>query len=141
MPLDTSSYTLPDGSTMGPGQKVVLGPWAAVNLATSVSATALTLAGVSGGGTEVAPGFPGTIIGITYVVATVITAGTLSAWVTKNGSTVLALGGTTAKVRVTTQEAGTDTFAATDRIGVKVTTSADYAPTSNDPIITVIAEI
>ena len=141
MALDTSAYTLPDGSTMGPGQKVLIGPFVSVNLATSASASALTLAGVSGGGTEVVPGLPGTILGITYAVATAITAGSLSAWVTKNGSTVLALGGTTARVRATTQEAGTDNFLGTDRLGVKVTTSADYAPTTNDPVVYIIAEI
>lgn len=140
MPLDTSGYTLPDGSTMGPGQKVVFGPWIATNLATSQSALAVPVAAAAGS-TEIVPGFPGTILGFTCWANTLVTAGTLSAWVTKNGSTVLTLGGTTARVRTTTQEAGTDTFLGTDRLGVKVTTSADYAPTTNDPVFTIIAEI
>lgn len=120
-----------DLTTAMGGQKVYLGPWVETNAATSISAVAQSLGEVAGM-TNIAMPFAGSVIGVTAYANAALTAGTLRAAVTVNGATVFsavnsATGITTIRA---TQAPNTDVFVAGDRIGLKLTTSANYAPTT-----------
>ena len=126
------------------GMKVALGPWIATNLA-----TAQTLLAVNAGGVATSPeiGVPyaGSVLAIAVCFQTRMTAGAFDAWATKNGTTIatLKVSATTiagALVFTTSQNKDVTTLAAGDRIGVKVTTSAAYAPNTADPSVVVVVD-
>jgi len=131
-----------DLTTSVGGQLQYLGPFLETNIATSIAAVAQTLGEVAGM-TEICVGRAGSVIGATASLSANITAGTLTLQPTINGTTCFSAANATTTVRVVsgTQAKGTDTIAATDRIGLKLTTSANFAPTSLEGVFFVIVEV
>ncbi len=90
--------------------------------------------------------YAGSITSIGVYSSEVRTAGTLTVEVynyttsTASGLTAVLDGTNTAK-KVTTQAAHLDTFAATERIGVRITTSSDWAPITADIEVEVICKL
>ena len=94
--------------------------------------------------TEVVMPLSGSIIGVSVASTAARTAGTLTVEVTKNGSGTglqAQLNATDTQYAYATQELDEDTFDAGDRIGVKITTSADWAPTTADIVVMVLVAI
>lgn len=119
------------------GMKQMIGTFTTTNLVTSASAVAMKLCGVAGM-TQVLMPYAGSVLAITAKANAALTAGTARFAVTKNGSTVFSAVNSVTGVTVVsgTQAKDTDTFVAGDTIGVKVTTSATYAPTSLEWVVT-----
>jgi hypothetical protein len=115
------------------GQKTAWPAWVQDNLTTSLSASAMRVAGVSGQ-TQITCPFAGSVIGVAGNLSAAITAGTLRIAVSVNGATVFSAVNAVTGVRTVygTQATGTDAVAVGDRIGVKLTTSADFAPANDD---------
>lgn len=118
------------------GMKMAVGTFTTTNQTTSASAVAAKLCGVAGM-TQIVMPYAGSIIAIGAKANANITAGTARFSVSKNGATVFSAvnADTTVSVVYGSQPKDTDTFAAGDTIGVKVTTSASYAPTSLEWVI------
>lgn len=115
------------------------------NLATNQSAVAVGRVG-NGDLTGAAALRAGSVVGIAVHSSAGRTAGTAQFWVTKNGTT---LGSMTATLNATdatyvvataAKDASGLTFVAKDRIGVKVTTSTTWAPTTADISVDVHTE-
>ena len=123
------------------GQLQYLGPFVETNIATNIAAVAQTLGEVAGM-TEICLGRAGSVIGATACLSANITAGTLTVRPTINGTTCFSAANSATSVRVVsgTQAKDTDTFVATDRIGLKLVTSANFAPTSLEGVFYVIVE-
>lgn len=123
------------------GMKQIVGTFTTTNQVTSASAVAMKLCSVAGM-TQVLMAYPGSIIGIAAKANANITASTARFSVSKNGTTVFsAVNSATGVSEIYgTQAKGTDTFEAGDTIGVKVTTTATYAPTSLEWVVTPIIE-
>ena len=126
------------------GMKVALGPWVATNLATAQTLLAVNAAGVATS-PEIGVPYAGSVLAIAVCFQTRMTAGAFDAWATKNGTTIatLKVSATTiagALVFKTSQNKDVTTLAAGDRIGVKVTTSAAYAPNTADPSVVVVVD-
>lgn len=138
----TRTATGIDMTTLMGGQKMFLGPWLETNAATSIAAVAQTLGEVAGM-TQLGMCYAGSIIGVAARANANITAGTLRAAVTVNGATRFsAVNSATGVAYVgATQAKDTDTFVVGDGIGLKLTTSADYAPTTLEWTFNVIVEI
>lgn len=119
-------------TAMGVG-KIALPAWVQDNLTTSLSASAMRVAAVSGQ-TQITTPFAGSVIGVSGNLSALITAGTLRICVSVNGATVFSAVNSVTGVRTIygTQAKDTDALARGDRIGVKLTTSADFAPANND---------
>lgn len=121
--------------------RVPLGSWVQDNVA--ISQTAVTL-GLLGDATRTALSRvrAGSVTGVVVRSNEACTAGTATVEVTINGTgtgLTAQLNTTDTLFKVATQAAGLDTYAAGDQIGVIITTSADWAPTTAD--ITVLAEL
>jgi hypothetical protein len=131
-----------DLTTVVGGQKVGLPAWVQDTLTTSMSASAMRVAAVSGQ-TQITTPFAGSVIGVSGNLSAAITAGTLRIAVSVNGATVFSAVNAATGVRTVyaTQAPDTDALAAGDRIGVKLTTSADFAPANNDLTAVVWAEV
>jgi hypothetical protein len=79
--------------------------------------------------------FAGSIVSLVTQLSDVVTAGTLTVSVTKNGSAVFSgahTSGANSSGGVFTQDEAVDEFAAGDLIGIKITTTADYEPATLD---------
>ena len=80
--------------------------------------------------------WPGHIVGMSYRLSTSISAGTLNLQATVGGSNVWspfgAMTSTASQHDATSQGIGSDTFTASDALGVQVVTSAAYTPTTLD---------
>lgn len=118
------------------GFRQMTGPWVQDNVAASQSAVALKLAAAANTGVEVAMPRAGSITGIgaAFTVAPAGAACVLD--VTKNGT---AISGCTISVPAgatlghqATFVAGLYTFAAGDRIGVKITTTGSWTAITSD---------
>lgn len=122
-----------DLTTATGGQKIGLPAWVQDNLTTSMSASAMRVAAVSGQ-TQITVPFTGSVIGISGNLSAAITAGTLRIDATVNGTSVFSAVNAATGVRVIygTQAKDTDAIARGDRLGVKLTTSASFAPANND---------
>ena len=123
------------------GMKSIVGTFTTTNQTTSASAVAAKLCGVAGM-TQVLMLYPGSVLGVGARANANVTAGTFRAAVTVNGATVFsAVNAATGVNEISgTQAARTDAFVAGDTIGVKITTSADYAPTTLEWVITPVVE-
>lgn len=124
------------------GIRQTLGPWCKTNITTSLTtATAQALAEVAGM-TELAMTRPGSVVGVAACLSANITASTLRVCVSKNGTTFFSAVNAATGVRTITgtQNKGTDTFVAGDRIGIKLVTTATYAPTTLEGVFTVQIE-
>lgn len=108
------------------------------DVAANQSAVALVVSGATP--TEITMPKPGHILGISIASNAARSAGTLTVDVTKDGTvqTVQAiLDGTNTQYHYGTVDRGSKEFSAGDRIGVKITTDASWAPTTADIIVTV----
>ena len=113
------------------------------DVAASQSAVALAVLGLTGNSEIVMP-YAGSIIGISIASNDARTAGTLTVDATVNGTVTglqAVLDGTNTTYYSATQAKDTDTFAAGDRIGVKITTDSSWAPTTADIVVAVIIEM
>lgn len=105
----------------------------------------INISPVDGGYDRAGTGFPrmplpwsGSIVGVSLALSDAITAGNIDVKVTVGGTSVwTAISGHTGSGTAATQDAGTDTFAASDRIGVQLVTSAAFAPTTTDAAVLV----
>ena len=131
-----------DLSTIVGGQKIALGPWIETNAATSISGVAQALGEVAGM-TQMCVPFAGSIIGVAACGNADITAGTIRAAVSVNGATVFSAVNAVTQVKVVyrTQAKDVDTIAAGDRLGLKLTTSADFAPATAEWTFFVYVEV
>lgn len=125
------------------GMKVALGPWIAQNLATN-QAAAINLGAVANAtGTSVP--YAGSILGLVVNLQTHLTTASLKGWVTVNGTSVAATNvtfGTAAGVlyKATTLAKDASALAAGDIVGVKLTSTSNMAPTTNDVVAVVYIE-
>ena len=124
------------------GHKVLVGPFIKTNLLTSASAVALAFAEVTGM-TQMTSPYAGSVIGVSACGNANITASTARFAATVNGATVFSAVNavTTVKIVYGTQAKDVDAVAAGDRIGLKVTTTATYAPETIEWVGYVILEI
>lgn len=125
------------------GMKVALGPWTSVNLLTNQS-VALNVAGLATI-PEISVPYAGSLLGITLNLQTSMTAGTLTVQATKNGTTIATLKATAVigagnLAFRATQNKDVTPLVVGDRIGAKVVSGTAYAPTTNDPVITVYVD-
>lgn len=113
------------------------------NVSASQSAVAMDVLGLEGN-TEVVMPFAGSVLGIGVASNAARTSGTLTVDVTVNGVAMgleAQLDASNTQYHSATQAKDTDDFNAGDRLGVKITTSADWAPTTADIVVTVIVEM
>ncbi len=118
-----------------------LGPWFQDNAAANQSAVALLLEG--GNRAETVMVRAGALIGVTLYLNAVLISGSIAAEVTLDGTGtgLTATINTGVALATTTQTAGADTFTAGQRIGVKLTTSADWAATTTDLTVGVLVDL
>lgn len=112
------------------------------DVAAEQSAVAIPVLGLAAN-TEIVLPFSGSVIGIAVASNDARTAGSLTVDVTVNGTATglqAALDGSNTQYHSATQAKDTDAFAAGARLGVKITTSADWAPTTADIVVTVVIE-
>lgn len=116
---------------------VMHGPWERADVAASQSAVALKL---NANNDELVMPRNGSIVAITVASNAARTAGTLTVKPTVNGAEQLlsaVLDAANTQFKSTTQAVGTETFTAGQRIGVKITTDATWAPITADIVVTV----
>ena len=140
--IQNATLTSSDLTTAVGGQMTAIGAWAQDNLTTSLSASAIRFAGISGQTQVVCP-FAGSVVGVGANLSAAITAGTMRVAVSINGATVFSAINSATGVRTVygTQAPDVDAIARGDRLGIKVTTSADFAPANNDITALVWAEV
>ena len=112
------------------------------DVAVSQTAVVIDVLGLSGN-TEYTLPYAGSITGISISSNGARTAGTLTVDATVDGTVSglqAVLDATNTQYHSTTQGVNTDTFSAGNRLGVKITTSADWAPTTADIVVTVVIE-
>ncbi len=112
------------------------------NCAAAQSAVPIEIAGQPNLAEIVMP-FAGSVVGISVISSEARTAGTLAVDATVNGTATglqATLDAGNPQSHSATQAKDTDAFNAGDRLGVKITTSADWAPTTADIVVTVIVE-
>lgn len=112
------------------------------NITTAQAAVAMKNAG-SSTVSEIEMPWGGSLTGISINTNESRTAGSMIADPTVNGSVTgltATLDGTNADHHSSTQAKDTDTFSAGDRIGIKFTSSADWAPVTADHSVTVYVE-
>lgn len=121
--------------------KDTLGGFQRANLAAALTNSQLDR--VTGVPVSETMAFPGSVVGITVASGDARTAGSATFTVFKNGSSVglsAALDATNTQYAYATQATGLDTFVAGDRLDIRVTTTADWAPTTADVNASVIVE-
>lgn len=118
----------------GGGAKMLVGPFVYKNIITSLAGGtgALNIANVTGLSSGPAMPKAGSVVGVSAVLNTGVSAGTLGVYVTVNESTVFGTSITSGRPAYKVQNAGTDTFTAGQRVGIRITTTADFAPTTAD---------
>jgi len=113
------------------------------NVAASQNAVPIDVLGLAGNAEIVMP-FAGSVLGIGVASNAARTGGTLAVDVTINGVATglqAQLDASNTQYHSATQPKDTDAFSAGARLGVKITTSADWAPTTADIVVTVIVEM
>ena len=113
------------------------------NVPASQSAVALDVLGLTGN-TEIVVPYAGSVMGISIASNAPRTAGTLTVDATVNGTATglqAVLDATNTQYHQTTQAKDTDAFSEGDRLGVKITTDANWAPETADIVVTVIVEM
>jgi hypothetical protein len=112
--------------------------WFQDDVAASQTAVAL---GRGNARTEVSMARPGSVIGVVVFSNDARTAGTLSVEPTIDGTPIglaAVLNGTNTITNTVTQRRGDATFAAGQRIGVKITTDGTWAPITADIDVSVL---
>ena len=110
------------------------------DVAASQAAVALDVLGLAGN-TEYTMELAGSVVGIAIASNDARTAGTLTVDVTVNGTATglqAILDGTNDTYHYATQIAETDTFSAGDRLGVDITTGADWEPDGTPDIVVTV---
>lgn len=125
------------GSSLVAGFRQWFGRWYQDNVVATQTAVVLAIDGsVAAFSTSVITMLrPGSITGVIVKSNAARIAGTLTVEVYKNGSAIgltAVIDGTNTTFKATTQNVGDDTFVAGDEIGVRITTSADWSPTTAD---------
>lgn len=118
----------------GGGYRQVIDGWYYDNAAASLSAAAMTRLGGTAEDSYVCMR-AGSITGVSVRTSSPRTAGTLTATVYRDGAAIgltAVLDGTNTIFKATTQGMDVNTFAAGGRLDVRLTTSADWAPTTAD---------
>lgn len=113
------------------------------NVAASQSAVQIDVLGLAGNMEIVMP-FAGSVLGIGVASNAARTGGTLTVDVTIDGTATglqATLDGTNTQYHSATQAKDADAFSAGDRLGVKITTDADWTPSAADVVVTVIVEM
>ena len=113
------------------------------NVAASQGNIPIDVLGLAGN-TEYCMPWDGSVIGISVMSNEARTGGTLEVEVTLNGAATglkVGLDSTYTTRKATTQAKDTDVFGIWARLGVIITTSADWAPTTADIVVTVIVEL
>ena len=113
------------------------------NVAANQTAVPLDVLGQAGNQEYVAP-YAGSIMGISVGSNLARTAGTLTVDATVNGAATglqAVLDGVNTQYKATTQAKDTDIFAAGDRIGVVITTTAGWTPVLADIVVTILVEM
>jgi len=114
-----------------------------INVAASQSAVALDVSGLAGN-TEIVMPYAGSVLAISIASNAARAGGTLTVDVTINGVATglqAVLDATNTTYHRATQAKDTDTFAAGDRLGVKITTDASWTPTTADIVVAVLVEM
>lgn len=108
---------------------LAMGPWMVSNLASGASSSVLTLAQVTGM-PDVALHRAGSIVGVSGAFNANITAGTVTAAVRVNGSTVFSATNSQTGVLVLSgaQKPGVDLVTTADSIGLEVSSTASLLP-------------
>lgn len=124
------------------GQLIHL-PFGKADLTTGLDETAvLPIGGAAALGADYPMVKAGSVIGVGFYSNAAITTGSISVYACINGTTkLLATLNTTNQSTAVTQNKDTDTFTAKQRIGVKVSTSADLDSETKDVWGAVIVEI
>jgi len=132
------------------GFKHTAGTWYRYNLSTGQSAVAMGVAGTLNPTdgtthqvTEIVMPYAGSIMGITLASNGARTAGSLTTDVTINGIVTglqAILDASNTQYHYAVQAKDINTFSAGGRLGVKFTTSGDWAPITADIVVTVIVE-
>jgi hypothetical protein len=123
------------------GQKVHLA-FGQLNIVTNLAATVITPMGGSATLSEFIMDRGGSIIGVVAYLNASITAGTITVSPTLDGTTKMtATINATHNATVSTQNRGTDTFTAKQRIGLKLTSTTNIAPETCDLMAAIIVEI
>jgi hypothetical protein len=120
----------------------IIGTWYQENVAASQAAVALNLEGNNRA--EVIMPQRGFVTGIAAYSNAARSAGTLTVDVTIDGTVTglqAVLNGSNTQTHTATQILNNDAFVAGKRIGVKITTDADWAPTTADITVTVMGVI
>ena len=113
------------------------------NVAASLSAVALNIQG-SSDNTEYVMPYAGSIIGISIAANAARSAGTLTVDATIDGSVTglqAILNASNTQYHYGTQAKDSDAFTAGQRVGVKITTDASWAPTTADIVVTIFVEM
>lgn len=124
------------------GYAQTVGPWVQDDVAASQTDVALGL-GLAVTRTERIMTRAGSVLGVVVYSNEARTAGTATVEVTINGTgtgLTAVLDGTDTQTAIATQAKDTDAFSAGQRIGVQITTSADWAPTTADLTVEVLIE-
>lgn len=152
-----SGINASDGSTLGPGQKVVVGPFITTNLATTpASNSVVPLGGIlsspaTGTPDWIAP-YAGKILAAGLVLGTayLTTTGTAKFLIAKNGTTTAALklqpsigAANLTKTVVTNTDATTAalSFVRGDKIGWRFTSGSTVNPATVEGYITMVVEL
>lgn len=123
------------------GQKQLLA-FGRLNVTTNLNAVVVPPLGGNSTLSEIIVDRPGSIIGIAARLNADITAGTIDVFPTIDGTTAMKVTlSDLVQVTSLTQDKDIDTFASRARLGVKLTSSANLAPTTGDIIISLIVEI
>jgi hypothetical protein len=142
------SYDNLPASTFGGGAMLAL-PFLQQNIATSQSSVALKISDVAGV-TQFTMPYPGYVLGVAARANATVTAGTIRFAPTVNGATIFSVVNaatsfkslSTLKTRESVYDsAGARKFAAGDGLGCKVSTSASYAPGTDDWTVMVLIEV
>ena len=136
-------------TSFGGNSKIAM-VWSQLNIVTSQASVAMQIGGVAAM-TQAGMLYDGQILGIVAHANTPITASTIRFIPTINGVTVTALAATNSATGVSTLSASasvadpyatsTRKFVAGDRLGVKHSTTASYAPATADWTATMYLEI
>lgn len=113
------------------------------DVAAAQAAVALDVLGLAGNTEYVLP-YAGSVVGISIASNDARTAGTLTVDATIDGAVTglqAILDAANTQYKATTQARELDTFAAGQRIGVKITTDAGWLPVTADIVVTVIVEM
>lgn len=113
------------------------------DVAAGQSAVAIPLLGASNN-TQIVLPYAGSVIAISVAASEARTAGTLTVEATINGTATglqAQLNAANPQYHSATQAKDADAFVAGSRLGVKITTPADWAPTTADIVVAVVVEL